>query len=330
MMSVFFPTTSKSLTSTPLKSKDRGVYRSKSVEYDSTEESTYSLLSPIYHDSFEGSDDDLEVGHLNEGLDNLGVSAEGDRHTVPHGDGKSHIHRKVAEVKFDKSSISLQNLSAWEQWLVNKAKEERLKSEQKALEEHTLLEKQLQEQREKQQKRLQTEAKIQEWLKMKRQLEKQAKERKERQKQEEIEKEKQKQKEIERKAQEKYKEWLLKKKQEENERKEREKEEAALKEAEEKERGRRAEETFQQWLREQTKNRPKRNTSPKGYDNLNYPSPSFYNPIPWKPIHIPPPEKPPRVRRTSRRKLPGPPKLQSTPRLTCRSRDTLSFACKRR
>lgn len=41
-------------------------------------------------------------------------------------------HRKVAEVKFDKTS--LRNLGAWEQWLVIKAKEDRLKSEQKALE----------------------------------------------------------------------------------------------------------------------------------------------------------------------------------------------------
>ena len=40
----------------------------------------------------------------------------------------------MAEVKLDKSSVSLQNLSAWEQWLVTKAKEERLKVEQKALE----------------------------------------------------------------------------------------------------------------------------------------------------------------------------------------------------
>lgn len=47
--------------------------------------------------------------------------------------GKLPVQRKVAEIKFDKS-ISLQNLSAWENWLVTKAKEERVKLEQKALE----------------------------------------------------------------------------------------------------------------------------------------------------------------------------------------------------
>ncbi|XP_012697951.2 coiled-coil domain-containing protein 34-like [Clupea harengus] len=329
-MSVFQPSTSKSLTSTPLKSKDIGVYRSRSVDNDSPEDSTYSLLSPIYHESFEGSDDDLDVEQLQQGLNNLRAFPDEIKHTIPHRHGKSHIQRKVAEVKLDKSSVSLQNLSAWEQWLVTKAKEERLKVEQKALEELTLKEKQELVERQKVQKRKQTEGKIQDWLKMKRELERQEKECKERQKQEEVEREKQKQREIELKAQEKYKEWLLKKKQEENERKEREKEEAALKEAEEMERRRRAEEKFQDWLRTQNKNRPKRNTPcPQGFDHLNYPSPSFYNPVPWKPIHVPPPEKPPQ-KKTSRRKLRGLPKHHSTPCLTFRPKDTLSFACKRR
>lgn len=52
---------SKGFTSTPLKSKSavpRSIPRSRSVE--STGDSTYSLLSPIYHDSFELSEDDKE------------------------------------------------------------------------------------------------------------------------------------------------------------------------------------------------------------------------------------------------------------------------------
>ncbi|XP_076157069.1 coiled-coil domain-containing protein 34 [Alosa pseudoharengus] len=330
-MSVFLPTTSKSLTSTPLKSKDKGIYRSKSVEYDSTDDSTYSLLSPIYHDSFEGSDDDPEVEQLQKRLNSLAASTEDIRHPSPQRNGKLHIQRKVAEVKLEKSSVSLQNLSAWEQWLVTKAKEERLKLEQKALEEHTLKEKKEQAEKEKRRMRIQTENKIQDWLKMKREMEKHEKECKERQKQEEVEREKQKRREFELKAQEKYKEWLLKKKEEENERKQREQEEAALKEVEEKERRRRAEDTFQEWLRAQNRNRVKCNTpSPQGYDNLNYPAPSFYNPIPWKPIPVPPPEKAPR-KRTQRRKPLGPPRHQSSsPCLTFRYKDTLSFASKRR
>lgn len=83
-MSVFQPSTSKSLTSTPLKSKDIGVYRSRSVDNDSPEDSTYSLLSPIYHESFEGSDDDLDVEQLQQGLNNLRAFPDEIKHTIPH------------------------------------------------------------------------------------------------------------------------------------------------------------------------------------------------------------------------------------------------------
>jgi len=40
-------------------------------------------------------------------------------------------------------------------------------------------------------------------------------------------------------------------------------------------------------------------SSPGPYDKL-HPAPSFYNPIPWKPIHIPPPETPPNTKSTKR------------------------------
>lgn len=60
-MSALQSASSKSFTSTPLKTKSnvpRSMPRSRSVE--STGDSTYSVLSPIYHDSFELSDDDKE------------------------------------------------------------------------------------------------------------------------------------------------------------------------------------------------------------------------------------------------------------------------------
>lgn len=140
------------------------------MEYDSNEDSTYSLLSPIYHDSFEGSDDEVE--QLQQRMRSLSVSTEDVRYPSPHRyclpsthfgcslkvmhlliplcsgvfsmlynrNGKLQVQRKVAEVKLDKS-VSLQNLSAWEHWLITKAKEERLKLEQKTLEVqlHTVL-----------------------------------------------------------------------------------------------------------------------------------------------------------------------------------------------
>ncbi len=62
MMSTFPSSSSKSLSSTPLKSRPSGpgsvLQRSRSLE--STGDSTSSLLSPIYHDSFELSEDEPE------------------------------------------------------------------------------------------------------------------------------------------------------------------------------------------------------------------------------------------------------------------------------
>lgn len=62
MMSAYPSSSSKSLTSTPLKSRasvpGSVLQRSRSVE--STGDSTSSLLSPIYHDSFELSDEEPE------------------------------------------------------------------------------------------------------------------------------------------------------------------------------------------------------------------------------------------------------------------------------
>lgn len=54
------------------------------MEYDSNEDSTYSLLSPIYHDSFEASDDELEVEQLQQRIRSLPVSTEDVRHPSPH------------------------------------------------------------------------------------------------------------------------------------------------------------------------------------------------------------------------------------------------------
>lgn len=97
-----------------------------------------------------------------------------------------------------------------------------------------------------------------------------------------------KQKEIELKAQNKFKEWLQKKNQEKAEKQKKQKEEAALKEEQEKERRRMAEEKFKEWLHQaNAKNIAiAKQTCPSPHGKA-YPSPSFYNPIPWKPIHIP-------------------------------------------
>ncbi|KAL0967988.1 hypothetical protein UPYG_G00260690 [Umbra pygmaea] len=302
-MSSFPASASKSFSSTPLKTyqdSGRELHPSKSVDYDSTGDSTYSLLSPIYHDSYE-SDEDLPGGHCIHQTDTSATQSEDARPFSPIRVDTPQKPRKRTSVTEENPEASF---SAWERWLVCKAKEERLRIEKKAEEERLLCEKKEKQQRDLQKKKTVVEEKIQEWLQMKNEQEKLDKLLKENKELEELQKQQQKQTEIERKAEEKYKEWLRRKNMEKMEREKREKEESARREVQERERRQRAEEKFKEWLRVQNKRQP----SPRatdypqgGYNNITYPSPSFYNPVPWKPIHIPPPEKPP-VKKAWRKK----------------------------
>ncbi|KAI5627112.1 coiled-coil domain-containing protein 34 [Silurus asotus] len=318
---------SKSFTSTPLKSKSavpRSIPRSRSVE--STGDSTYSLLSPIYHDSFELSDDDAEEA-LKEcpPLDDPSLTERPSVLPISPSRNESHHAEDTLTEKL--------NLSAWEQWLVSKAKEERTKTHQRSLEQQALKEKIKREETEQQRKKAVSECKIQEWLQIKREQEKQEKLFQESQKTNKFLHEEQKRLEIEKKAEEKYKAWLHKKKHEEKERKLKEQEEITRQEEEERERKERADEKFKEWLKSiKEKERHKRQSSAcsaGGYDNLNYPSPSFVNPIPWKPIHIPQHDRTPGTN-SSHKKQPGPSKYHSTPCTTYKPKDTFSFASKRR
>ncbi|KAK3558792.1 hypothetical protein QTP86_028695 [Hemibagrus guttatus] len=229
---------SKSFTSTPLKSKSvvpRSIPRSRSVEL--TGNSTYSLLSTIYHDSFELSDDDKEEAQKHcQSPDDLSLTAHEDALPIsPNRNESPHA---------DNTATGQLNLSAWEQWLVTKAKEERIKIHQKSMQE-----------------------------------------------------------------------------------------EIARREKEERERKERADEKFKEWLKNiKDKERHTRESSAcsaGGYDNLNYPAPSFVNPIPWKPIHIPQHDRT-LTKKSVHRKQPGPPKYRSTPCLTYTPKDTISFASKKR
>ncbi|XP_050954892.1 coiled-coil domain-containing protein 34 isoform X2 [Labeo rohita] len=329
MMSTFPSSSSKSLTSTPLKSRPSGLgsvlQRSRSLE--STGDSTSSLLSPIYHDSFELSEDEPESDQP-QPVHNITVTLGED--VAPGSPSRNKVDTTGLE---DRSSAMQFNLSAWEQWIVDKAKEERIRNQQKAMEELTLKEKQKEKEKEQQKKKVVSDCKIQEWLQMKREQEKKERMSKEFHKSKEQLQEEKRRAEIEKKAHEKYKEWLRKKKQEEMERILKEKEEAARREAEERERKEKAEESFKEWLEGvKTKGKLSRQSSASSvgnYNNVNYPAPSFVNPIPWKPIHVPQQERTPR-KSSARKRTPGPPKSQSTPCLAYRPKDTISFACKRR
>lgn len=294
---------------------------------ESTGDSTYSLLSPIYHDSFDFSDEaEEEAPKCSQSADNSFL-------TVNETTLSASPSRNVTESLLAINTSGKLNLSAWEQWIVSKAKEERNKMHQKALEQQALKEKKAQEEEKIQRKKAVTESKIHEWLQMKKHQEKEEKLCKETQKTKEMLYEEKKRLEIERKAQVKYKQWLQKKKIEEMERKLKEQEDTSRRERDERERKEMAEEKFKEWLKNiKDKDRLKHQSSAcsaGGYDHLNYPLPTFVNPIPWKPIHVPQQNTTPR-KNPARRKRPGLPKYQSTPCLSYKPKDTISFASKRR
>ncbi|XP_026221449.1 coiled-coil domain-containing protein 34 [Anabas testudineus] len=315
---------SQGFSSTPLKiTQEKDLHTSRDLDDGvlSDDEDTFSLLSPIYHDSFDSAEEDLPHSPVQQTSprqsENSGFSVSPVRCELR----KTPSHQ-VSSADVHPASPTL---SAWEMWLVNKAKEDRLKLEKKAEEERLLKQKREQQEREQMQKKIIVDEKIQEWLKMKNEQEKHKQFVKQSKEEELIQKQREKQREIEQKAQQKYNDWLQKKNREKIEKEKKIKEEAVLKQEQEKERHKRAEEKFKDWL---TKANEKSRASPKSpcyptspYDK-SYPSPSFYNPIPWKPIQIPPPEtsvnktsgKKPRKQRTS----------QQNPNTAFRLRNTVS------
>ncbi|KAM4572702.1 coiled-coil domain-containing protein 34 [Odontesthes bonariensis] len=293
---------SEHFSSTPVKtSQGKDFHNFKGLDNGivSEDEDTFSLLSPIYHDSFDSEEEEPELAV---------------HQTSPRQSGDSRSCKSPARCELPKKpseqmrSAAVQpadspSFSAWQMWLLNKAKEDRLKLEKKAEEERLLKEKTEQKEREQEQKKIVMEEKIQEWLRIKMEQERQEQLLKQRKEEKEILRKQEKQREIEQKAQRKYRDWRQKKDQERMEKEKKEKEESALKDEQERERHRRAEEKFKQWL---AKANEKGRTSPKSpcyptspYDKL-HPAPSFYNPIPWKPIHIPPPEMPPNTMSTKK------------------------------
>ncbi|CAJ1057350.1 coiled-coil domain-containing protein 34 isoform X3 [Xyrichtys novacula] len=312
---------SEGFSSTPLKTqqeKDHHISNGLDDGVLSDDEDTFSLLSPIYHDSFD-SDEDLEHSP-DQQSDHSRHSLSSDRCELPRTPSEQMLRAAV-------EPACSPTLSPWEMWLMNKAKEERLKSEKKAEEEQLLKEKEEQQQREQEQKKIVMEERIHEWLRMKKEQEKSKQFLEQRKEEEKIQRQWEEQKKTEQKAQQKYKEWLQKKNQKKKEMERKEKEEAALKEEQERERIRRAEEKFQEWLikaNEKSRASPKSPCNKAGpYDKF-LPSPGFYNPIPWKPIHVPPPET--SLTKTSDKKNSKQRKCPQTPCPPFRLRNSVSEA----
>ncbi|XP_004708308.1 coiled-coil domain-containing protein 34 [Echinops telfairi] len=255
--------------------------------------STLSLLSPLGHQSFQddGAEEDVaaEVQDSEAKVVSLkGLKLQGCSSTAVESEDTQEEQKQV--------HLPESSLTPWEVWFVGKEKEERDRLQQKALEElnEQLEKRKKMEEREK--RKIIAEVKHKEWVQKKN--EQKRKERKQKVSKEmeekaakELEKE-----HLQEKAKEKYQEWLKKKNAEECEKKKKEKEKEKQRQAELQEKKETAEKKFKEWL-ENSKNKPRPAARSYGYVNgkltgfysgNSYPEPAFYNPIPWKPIHMPP------------------------------------------
>uniref|UniRef100_A0A8C6FEV6 Coiled-coil domain containing 34 n=1 Tax=Moschus moschiferus TaxID=68415 RepID=A0A8C6FEV6_MOSMO len=260
--------------------------------------STLSLLSPLGHQSFPFDHDDGD-GEEEEDVDEdaydseakveslRGVELQGCTSTV----GSEDNQEEQKQVHLPESS-----LTPWEVWFVGKEKVERDRLQQKALEE---LNQQLERKKEvedREKRKIIAEEKHKEWVQKKNEQKRKEREQKiNKEMKEKAAKELEKE-HLQEKAKEKYQEWLKKKNAEECEKKKKEKEKEKQRQAELQEKKEIAEKKFKEWL-ENAKNKPRPAAKSYGYANgkltgfysgNSYPEPAFYNPIPWKPIPVPP------------------------------------------
>ncbi|CAH6788139.1 Ccdc34 [Phodopus roborovskii] len=226
--------------------------------------STLSLLSPLGHQSFPFGEDDSE-GEDEDAVDEDARESEAKVASLEGMELPGHSSCEVESQDKQQKQVQLResSLTPWEMWFVGKEKEERGRLQQKVLEE-----------------RKEREQKINKEME-----EKAAKK---------LEKE-----HLQEKSKAKYQEWLKKKNAEECEKKKKEKEKEKQRQAELQEKKEIAEKKFKEWL-ENAKNKPRPTAKSYGYasgkltgfySGNSYPEPTFYNPIPWKPIHMPPPKE---------------------------------------
>ncbi|XP_011360877.1 coiled-coil domain-containing protein 34 [Pteropus vampyrus] len=263
--------------------------------------STMSLLSPLRHQSFPFDDDDGdgeyeedvdEDSHdsLAKGVSLRGMDLRGCASVVVSEDNQE----EQKQVHLPESS-----LTPWEVWFVGKEKEERDRLQQKALEELNQQLEKRKEMEEREKRKVIAEEKHKEWVQKKNEEKRKEREQKINKEMEEKAAKELEKEHLQEKAKEKYQEWLKKKNAEECEKKKKEKEKEKQRQAELQEKKEIAEKKFKEWL-ENAKNKPRPAAKSYGYANgkltgfysgNSYPEPAFYNPIPWKPIHMPPPKE---------------------------------------
>ncbi|KFP78648.1 Coiled-coil domain-containing protein 34, partial [Apaloderma vittatum] len=191
------------------------------------------------------------------------------------------------------------NLSPWQEWFIGKEKELRARLQARAAEEIAIQLKQVKQKEEYEKRRRIAEEKHKEWVQKKREEERRERERKLSKEMSEKATRELEKMQLKEKAEIKYKEWLKKKRDEETEKKKKEKEKEKEREAELQEKKAKSEKIFKEWLHNaRNKPRPVLNSygfphgKSAGYASGNsYPAPAYCNPIPWKPVHVPPPKE---------------------------------------
>ncbi|XP_019482633.1 PREDICTED: coiled-coil domain-containing protein 34 [Hipposideros armiger] len=260
--------------------------------------STLSLLSPLRHQSFPFDDDDGD-GEVEEDVDEdardseakgaslRGMEVQGCASVVESKDNQE----EQKQVRLPESS-----LTPWEVWFVGKEKEERDRLQQKAVEELNQQLEKRKEMEEREKRKIVAEEKLKEWVQKKNEQQRKEREQKISKVMEEKAAKELAKEHLQEKAKEKYQEWLKKKNAEECEKKKKEKEKEKQRQAELQEKKEIAEKKFKDWL-ENAKNKPRPAAKSYGYANgkltgfysgNSYPEPAFCNPIPWKPIYVPP------------------------------------------
>nr|XP_017509573.1 coiled-coil domain-containing protein 34 isoform X1 [Manis javanica] len=262
--------------------------------------STMSLLSPLGHQSFPFDDDGGE-GEDEDDVDPDAHDSEAKVASLRGMELQGCSSGAESENNQEEKQTGLPegSLTPWEVWFVGKEKEERDRLQQKAQEELNQQLEKRKEVEEREKRKVMAEEKHKEWVQKKNEQKRKEREQKIIKEMEEkaakvLEKE-----HIQEKAKEKYQEWLKKKNAEECEKKKKEKEKEKQRQAELQEKKEIAEKKFKEWL-ENAKNKPRPAAKSYGYANgkltgfysgNSYPEPAFYNPIPWKPIHMPPPKE---------------------------------------
>ncbi|XP_073429968.1 coiled-coil domain-containing protein 34 isoform X2 [Dendrobates tinctorius] len=181
---------------------------SRSGDASSTGGSTCSLLSPIYHLSFES---DIEDHSFHEEI--LTKETEATNPCNRSRSGTTAIEQSLADLK----------LSPWETWLLGKEKQGRIDLQNKLSQELKQEEDRRIQEQKKEQKKHFAEEQHKEWVRRKQEQERKEKEQKLQKEKQEKELEEWQRHVIEEKSKERYQEWLRKKNEEEQKRKRRQK-----------------------------------------------------------------------------------------------------------